>query len=140
VQRIRQRYALAVLYCEFNGDRWSYNELWLSELHECDWYNTPSIGAVDPCSRNEEYQIIISYGQAAARGSLPPELSMITTLWEISLSDHLITGTIPSDYAKLDQLDTIQLSFNLLTGPVPNFVWEFEDLTYFGFGIQLLHG
>jgi hypothetical protein len=126
VDRIRQRFAMALMYCEFNGDNWLENDLWVSELHECDWYS--QIG-VDPCSRHEEYQIIRTYGQQM-RGTLPPELSMISSLWEVTLSDNLISGTIPTDFAKLQQLDTLSLSFNLFNGPVPDFVWQFEDMAY----------
>ena len=136
VDRIRQRFTMALMYCEFNGDNWLESELWVSELHECDWYT--QIG-VDPCSRNEEYQIIRNYGQQM-RGTLPPELSMISSLWEITLSDNLLSGTIPSDFAKLEQLDTLQLSFNLFNGPVPSFVWEFEDMTYLDLGYNYFTG
>lgn len=36
VERIRQRFAMALMYCEFNGDNWLEGELWVSELHEYD--------------------------------------------------------------------------------------------------------
>ena len=128
--RIRQRFTMAHIYCEFGGENWLESDLWVSELHECDWYTQIDI---DPCSRNEEYQIIRLSGQQI-RGTLPPELSMISSLWEIVLTDTLISGTIPTDYAKLEQLDTLQLSFNLLSGPVPSLVWEFEDMTFLDLG------
>ena len=127
---------MALLYCEFNGDNWLEGDLWVSELHECDWY---SMIGVDPCSRTEEYQIIRNYGQQM-RGTLPPELSMISSLWEITLSDNLISGTIPSDFAKLSQLDTMALSFNLFTGPIPDFMWEFEDMNYLDLAYNFFTG
>jgi hypothetical protein len=123
-ERIRQRFAMAILYCEFNGDNWLEGDFWLSDLHECDWY---TLVGVDPCGRREQYQIIRSYGQQM-RGTLPPELSMISTLWEVTLSDNLIEGTIPPEYYKLSKLETLGLAFNLFKGPIPDFVWEFEDM------------
>jgi hypothetical protein len=124
--RIRQRYTMALFYCELDGDNWLDGELWLTEAHECDWY---SIVGVDPCSRTEEYQIIRGSGQLM-RGTLPPELSMISSLWEITLFDNMIFGTIPEDFTRLSQLDTIALSVNLFTGTIPDFMWEFKDMTY----------
>jgi hypothetical protein len=136
VERIRQRFAMALLYCEFNGDNWLEGELWVSDLHECDWYTM--IG-VDPCGRFEEYQIIRNYGQQM-RGTLPPELSMLSTLWEITLSDNLLSGTIPSDYQKLSELDTFSLSFNLFKGTIPEFVWQFEDMVYLDLAYNFFTG
>ena len=134
--RIRQRFSMALLYCEFNGDNWLEGELWVSDLHECDWY---SMIGVDPCSRNEEYQIIRNYGQQM-RGTLPPELSMLSSLWEVTLSDNLIEGTIPADYSKLTQLDTFSLSFNLLTGTIPDFMWEYEDMVHLDLAYNFFKG
>jgi hypothetical protein len=136
IDRIRQRFAMALMYCEFNGDNWLEGELWVSDLHECDWY---SMIGVDPCSRNEKYQIIRNYGQQM-RGTLPPELSMISSLWEITLSDNLISGEIPSDFVKLSQLDTMVLSFNLFEGPIPEFMWKFEDMTYLDLAYNFFTG
>jgi hypothetical protein len=124
VERIRQRFAMAIVYCEFNGDNWLEGDLWMSDLHECDWY---TLIGVNPCDRREQYLIIRSYGQQM-RGTLPPELSMLSTLWEVTLSDNLIEGTIPPEYHKLSQLDTLGLAYNMLNGPIPDFLWKFEDM------------
>ena len=136
VERIRQRFAMALMYCEFNGDNWLEGELWVSELHECDWYTM--IG-VDPCGRHEQYQIIRNYGQQM-RGTLPPEMSMVSTLWEITLSDNLLSGTIPDDFRKLTELDTFSLSFNLFKGPIPDFMWQFEDMVHMDLAYNFFTG
>ena len=36
--RIRQRYTLAMLYCELDGGLWLINNGWLSDMHECSWW------------------------------------------------------------------------------------------------------
>lgn len=108
----------------------------VSDLHECDWYTM--IG-VDPCSRFEEYQIIRNYGQQM-RGTLPPEISMISTLWEVTLSDNLISGTIPSDFVELSELDTFSLSYNLLKGTIPEFMWKYEDMVYMDMAYNFFTG
>ena len=122
--RIRQRYALAVFYCETDGASWDEKQLWLSDLHECDWQ--PEM-RIDPCNRYEELQVLRNNGQQM-RGRLPPELSMITSLWELSLSDNMLYGTIPTSLARLTSLDTLVLGTNMFQGQVPDFVWEYRDL------------
>merc|ERR1711933_4705 len=93
---------------------------------------------VDPCSRDEVYQIIRNYGQQM-RGTLPLEISMISTLWEITLSDNLLEGPIPEEYAKLSELDTLILSFNLFRGPIPDFMWEYEDMVHMDLGYNFFN-
>jgi len=135
VHRVRQRFAMAMMYCEFDGDNWLESELWVSDLHECDWYTM--IG-VDPCGKSEQYQIIRNYGQQM-RGTLPPEISMISSLWEITLSDNLLEGPIPPEYAKLSELDTFILSFNLFKGDIPDFMWKYEDMVYMDLGYNFFN-
>jgi uncharacterized protein YjbI with pentapeptide repeats len=65
---------------------------------------------------------------------------MISSLWEITLSDNLISGEIPSDFVKLSQLDTMVLSFNLFEGPIPEFMWQFEDMTYLDLAYNFFTG
>jgi len=126
VDRIRQRFAMALMYCEFDGPNWLESDLWVSDLHECDWYTM--IG-VDPCGDDEKYQVIRNYGQQM-RGTLPPEISMLSSLWEITLSGNLLEGPIPQELSKLSLLDTLVLSYNLFEGPIPDFVWKYEDMVY----------
>lgn len=94
---------------------------------------------VDPCGRREQYQIIRNYGQQM-RGTLPPEISMISTLWEITLSDHLLWGTIPEDFRKLTELDTLSLSFNLFSGTIPDFTWNYEDMVHMDLAYNFFKG
>lgn len=135
-RRIRQRYALAVLYCETDGASWNEKELWVSDLHECDWNN---LIHVDPCGRQEQLQILRNDG-LQMMGTIPPELSMISSLWDISFSDNLLTGIIPGDFAKLSELDTLVLAYNLFRGPLPDFLWMFEDLIHLDISYNFFTG
>jgi len=74
------------------------------------------------------------------RGTLPPELSMMSTLWEVTLSDNLLSGTIPPDYSKLSELDTFSLSYNLLKGTIPQFMWEYKNMVYMDLAYNFFHG
>jgi len=118
VWRIIQRFALLVFYCALGGENWNNAYFQITEGDEYDWFQ-----GVDPCNRFEEFQIISLEGKGL-KGTLPPELSMLSTLWEVFLSDNQIFGYIPSDYSKFTDLDTLSLASNLLQGSVPEFVWR----------------
>jgi hypothetical protein len=127
--RIRQQYALAVLYCELvmndgeDGDK----ELlgWLShQEHECEWAMA-GLGTHPPCSSNGYYETIHFYNATTTvlQGTLAPELSMISTLRHINIShaQGLSSSTIPSEWTQLSMLETLVLSSNGLVGTIP---WE----------------
>jgi hypothetical protein len=125
-ERIHQRYALSVFYCETNGDAWLQNNSWLSDLHECDWFN--GIGS-DGCGRSEDL-VVLRLPDNQLDGTLPPELSLVTSLRELTLSANFLRGTIPEEYVKLKALDTFSLSFNFLRGSIPDFLFKLQTMTY----------
>jgi hypothetical protein len=125
-ERIRQRYAVSVFFCEMDGGNWLENDMWLSDLHECDWYNR--IG-LDPCNRQEQMEMIRLHDMGL-QGTMPPELAILSTLYEFTVSDNLVTGTFPPDYAALSELDTFCIAFNLFEGPLPGFIFRFPDMVY----------
>jgi len=125
-ERIRQRYAITVFFCETDGGEWLENDMWLSDLHECDWYNRLGL---DPCNRVEQMEILRIHDNGL-QGTLTPELSILSSLYELTLSDNMITGTFPGDYASLSELDTFVLAFNQFEGPMPGFIFRFPDMVY----------
>ena len=138
VNRVQQRFALAVVYCEFGGDDWpeSRGELWVSDLHECDWH---TMEGFNPCDSMEQYESIQLNSQQL-RGQLPPEISMMPSLREINLSDNLIEGPISPDFAKLSKLETFILSFNLFKGEIPDFMWKYEDMVQMDLAANFFDG
>ena len=121
-ERIQQRYALAVLYCEMNGISWLEDSNYLGDLHECDWYN--KIAHYDACNEIEQL-IILRLNENSLQGSIPKELPLLlTNLNEVTLSGNLIHGTIPSEFTKLTALDTLDVSNNFLTGSLPSFIFD----------------
>lgn len=125
-ERIRQRYAFTMFFCETDGGDWLENDMWLSDLHECDWYNR--IG-LDPCNRVETIEMVRIHDNGL-QGTLPSELSILSSLYEFTISDNLVSGTFPSDYAALSELDTFCIAFNQFEGPVPGFIFRFPDMVY----------
>jgi hypothetical protein len=125
-ERIRQRYAFTMMFCETDGGDWLENDMWLSDLHECDWYNR--IG-LDPCNRVEQLEMVRIHDNGL-QGTLPSEMSIISTLYEFTVSDNLVSGTFPAAYSSLSDLDTFCIAFNQFDGPVPGFIFRFPDMVY----------
>jgi hypothetical protein len=109
--RIRQRYVMALLYCEWKGDDWApiaSSDLWLSDAHECDWF--PMTG-VDPCNKTE---IVIRLPMESnnLQGTLPPEVAMLTDLQSIQLAKNSLQGVIPMEWSVLSSLQELSLKQN----------------------------
>merc|ERR1711907_504194 len=135
-ERIRQRFAMTVFFCEQDGGEWLENDMWLSDLHECDWYNM--IG-LDPCNRVEQMEMIRIHGNGL-QGTLPSELSILSTIYEFTASDNLITGTFPPDYAAMTELDTLVLAFNQFSGEIPGYFFRYPDMVYWDVGFNKFEG
>ena len=135
-ERIRQRYAMTVFFCEQDGGEWLENDMWLSDLHECDWYNM--IG-LDPCNRVEQMEMIRIHGNGL-QGTLPSELSILSTIYEFTAADNLITGTFPPDYTSLVELDTLVLAFNQFSGEIPGYFFRYPDMVYWDVGFNKFSG
>jgi len=135
-ERIRQRYAMTVFFCEQDGGEWLENDMWLSDLHECDWYNM--IG-LDPCNRVEQMEMIRIHGNGL-QGTLPSELSIVSTIYEFTASDNLITGTFPPEFKSLTELDTLAIAFNQFSGEMPAYLLRFPDMVYWDAGFNKFEG
>lgn len=120
---IVQRYALAVFYCDLGGQDWlSESDTWLTDEHECDWHTLPKY-QTGACDTLKQFKTISLSGQNL-RGTLPPELSMISGLYDVDLSNNFIIGRVPFEYGKLSQLETVNMSKNELGGTLPGVVWD----------------
>ena len=112
LERVAQRFALAVLSCELNVTG-------IEEIgaNECYWL--PAEGGVDSCNGTDVVHYLWLSGRQLS-GTLPPELSMLPSLAIIDLSGNNIDGTIPTDLGNLPLLQELSLYGNDLTGSVPS--------------------
>merc|ERR1712176_1322180 len=127
---------MTVFFCEQDGGEWLENDMWLSDLHECDWYNM--IG-LDPCNRVEQMEMIRIHGNGL-QGTLPSELAILSTIYEFTAADNLITGTFPPDYEDLVELDTLILAFNQFSGEIPGYFFRYKDMVYWDVGFNKFEG
>merc|ERR1711935_408172 len=135
-ERLRQRYAMTVFFCEQDGGEWLENDMWLSDLHECDWYNMIGLA---PCNRVEQMEMIRIHGNGL-QGTLPSELSILSTIYEFTAADNLITGTFPPNYSALTELDTLVVAFNQFSGEIPGYFFRYPDMVYWDVGFNKFEG
>ena len=64
-------------------------------------------------------------------GTLPWELSLLTSLQGISLHNNLLSGNIPSQFQSLSRLRMIQLQSNYLTGTIPYWLFGCQRDTHY---------
>jgi len=121
LSRRLQRFALATFYYSTGGERrWANRDGWLSDDDECTWYATTNKTQVDsPCDGigREVKRLLLSRNDL--RGTLPLELSLLSSLEVIDLEQNLVTGLIPTTLGKLSELREIHMFDNFLSGGIP---------------------
>jgi Leucine-rich repeat (LRR) protein len=124
IERTRQRYSLAEMYCELQGDDWADRQQFLAPVDECDWFTTIT---EDICDMEGIIEIL-RLPENNMVGTMPPELSMMSSLEEITFESNSMQGSVPEDYATMSSLRSLDLSSNALDGPIPEFVWDLTPL------------
>ena len=106
------RDALITLYQTTGGPYWSNNCNWLSDTPIGEWYGvtTDEIGRV----------IMLSLKKNNLQGTIPPELSQLTSLKGLFLGNNHLYGTIPPEIDRLSELTYVSFSHNQLTGAIPS--------------------
>ena len=105
------RAALVAFYKATNGDNWTDNTNWLSELPLHRWKGVVT---------NDSFRVTrIILEKNHLSGELPPELSDLTELESLRLKRNRLTGTIPSVLGGMDSLRRVDLTDNQLTGEIP---------------------
>lgn len=134
--RLLQRFALACLYYATNGFGWQFSRYWLSEAHECDWWSHLEIPGAPSSQRvcNDQQQYIaLLLDNNILKGTVPPELALLTALQDISLvadsfgvspqdkKTRFLVGGIPTEYGLyLTNLRQLDISKNALSSSIPS--------------------
>jgi hypothetical protein len=104
-----ERYALAVLYYATDGDGWSNNSGWLTDVSVCTWQG---ITCAD---------------------------SLVTKieLWTWGGASYGLTGNLPDEMRLLTNLEHLRLSYNrYIGGSIPTFLPALTKLTYLNLGMS----
>jgi len=118
---LKQRYVLALLYLELGGQDWPFRE-WLSkDKSEC---NFPGVGC------NDNFEVIsVALVSSNLKGTIPSELSELSKLEVLDLSDNDIRGTIPNNLSAMEYMRTLHLQHNDLSGYVsPDLCHSADDI------------
>ena len=131
--RIRQRYALAVLYYSTGGPQWKrqYGFLNATTAHECDWGSEMLNNGWTALECNDDMEVtLINLWQNNLVGPLPRELAALESLTAIDFLTIKITGTVPVELTTLASLNYLNLGYNRLTGTVPSELGNLDQITY----------
>jgi uncharacterized repeat protein (TIGR02543 family) len=101
---------LVSLYDSTNGPNWSNSSNWKVSSKPCSWRGVTC---------RDGYVSYIGLGYNNLKGTLP-NLSALTKLYRLDLSNHKLSGSIPASLNALTNLQTLNLSNNLLSGTIPN--------------------
>ncbi|CAB9501759.1 LRR receptor-like serine threonine-protein kinase [Seminavis robusta] len=147
--RIKQKFALAVLYFATGGENWLTSTNWLNHtVHECDWFTQPTFsrkhvmskvfpgflaGFLEPppstnCDNDGQY-LHLWLDQNDLGGSLPEELYMLTSLQTLSIDGSNLVGTISSLIGQLNNLKGLSYVDSLMTGTIPSEVGLFSNMS-----------
>jgi hypothetical protein len=80
--RLNQRYALVVLFFATNGSAWANPRKWINST-ECGWFAFGQM-TCGPGGRISQLNLT----QSNMAGSIPTELSLLTDLQSMEISDH----------------------------------------------------
>jgi cytoskeletal protein RodZ len=121
--QVVQRYALATVAYSFQSDQWDDESGWLdSNAAECDWFGVSCDGSNRVTS--------IDLEQNGLRGTLPPELSLLSgSLSELNVNENSIGGELPTEVGLLGNLETLLMADNNFEGSLPTQVGRMESLT-----------
>ena len=126
------RAALVAFYNATNGDDWTSNTNWLTDVHIYGWYGA----TVDIDGRVT--RLILEENNLA--GEMPAELGDLSSLKELNLWNNQLTGEIPTELSILTQLETLDFGSNELTGAIPAELGSLSSLEKLWLDINQLTG
>ncbi len=112
--------ALVALYNSTNGAAWTDDTNWLATTSPCAWF-----GII--CDSGNV--VAVTLNDNALSGTLPSELSNLTSLGSLSLYSNQLSGAIPASLGTLTSLTNLSLSGNLLNGSIPSQLGSLTNLT-----------
>jgi Leucine-rich repeat (LRR) protein len=131
--RFLQRYALMVLYFATGGHKWLVNlDFANTEVDECAWNrslrqanggsSTFGVG----CD-NEKQVTSVFMNSMGLVGTLPPELTLLTKLQELSLDSNSLSGVVPN-LDKVKELKLLSLNSNNYSSKLPKWLGNLPNL------------
>ena len=119
-----ERYVMAVLYYSTGGPEWYDDLRFLSNYSVCEW---PNIGEIeDELATSNEVDcdetghiVKLRIEENNLNGTMPSELSALSSLEILSLTSGDLQGTLPSELGDLSSLNFFQMAMVNLHGTIP---------------------
>uniref|UniRef100_A0A7S3P922 Disease resistance R13L4/SHOC-2-like LRR domain-containing protein n=1 Tax=Amphora coffeiformis TaxID=265554 RepID=A0A7S3P922_9STRA len=128
------RYVLTTIYFALGGPTtWRSQFNFLTDNDICQWQEFFSSEDDDVfqygtvCGLNGEIETL-SLGSNFLEGSLPSEISRLTTLRALDMDFNAIEGQLPAGMGKLSLLELLALSVNQLGGTLPTSLCDLTSL------------
>ena len=129
-----QRFALMTLTFSISNEDLSPTTLkWHADRNECDWYNST-------CDGNIYTELWISSQKTIRRGTIVPELELISSLERLRMNQNTLVGVLPTELGQITTLKEIDMNTNLFRGTIPTEFGRLTNLEYVDFGDNLLSG
>jgi len=116
-RRIAQQFALATLFYATGGEQWTQSNGWLTVSDECKWISSFA-QAVGVCRSNIIRRLHLPFHRL--KGSLPPEIALLSDLITLDLSENALSGTLPTELGLFTGIEFIDLHGNNLSGIIPS--------------------
>eukprot|EP00934_Nitzschia_sp_Nitz4_P001661 Nitzschia sp. Nitz4//scaffold5_size260463//185128//191136//NITZ4_001006-RA/size260463-snap-gene-0.51-mRNA-1//-1//CDS//3329555412//1661//frame0 len=126
-----ERYGLAYFYLDQNGNDWTTNSMWLSQLDVCMW------SGVTCSSQGKVAELDVE--DNGLSGQLSGALEVMENIVSLSFADNDLEGTIPSGIFAMSKLESLDISSNAFNGDIPDFPEE-SQLTTISFQNNNLSG
>lgn len=127
----RSRFIIVVLYFALNGKNWESTDKWLSGEHVCEWEHII-------CTNNTVSEILLPNQRLL--GSLPDEITFLTSLKILNLTANHITGTIPYSIGRLARLEFVDFSMNDISSTIPKSIIYLVNLEHLRLNDNILTG
>ncbi|WP_052323402.1 leucine-rich repeat domain-containing protein [Flexithrix dorotheae] len=129
---VNDKATLQALYNAFDGDNWTNNANWNSNLPLNEWFGITT--NADGCVINIELE------NNNLTGNLPIEIGDFENLEKLILSNNNISGNIPNEIQKLTKLTHLYLDRNQLEQNIPTGVGQLTALEFLHLNQNLLSG
>ena len=128
---------LEIFYHATDGDNWTNNTNWLSDMPLDEWHGVTTDG-VTTDDEGRVTELLLPNNQL--RGSIPSELGRLASLTELNLFGNQLSWFIPPELGNLSNLTVLFLGRNQLIGAIPPELGSLANLTGLYLGGNVLSG
>ena len=127
-----QRRVLETIYHGLGGENWTDDTGWLTDAPLSEWHGVTV--------NSEGLVTHLDLTSNGVSGTVPEEISQLTSLVHLLFWDNEITGSIPPGLGALRQLEILDFDWNRMTGSIPPELGRLANLEKLYFAKNRLSG